>query len=65
MLPTRFILACNKLPSFGEPSGTLAARLSILDYNVSFEVREDRSLDEKLLAEISALAIGPWKDMHG
>ena len=56
MLPTRFVLACNEMPAFVDPSGALAARLLILDFNVSFEGREDRGLDEKLLAEISGIS---------
>ena len=56
ILPTRFVLACNEMPSFVDPSGALAARLLLLDFNVSFEGREDRGLDEKLLAELSGIS---------
>jgi putative DNA primase/helicase len=55
-LPVRFVLACNDLPNFVDPSGALAARLLLLDYQLSFEGREDRTLEKKLLAEVSGVS---------
>lgn len=55
-LPVRFVIACNDLPNFVDPSGALSARLLVLDYAISFEGREDRSLETKLVAEVSGIS---------
>lgn len=55
-LPVRFVIACNDMPNFVDPSGALAARLLLLNYAVSHEGREDRSLEKKLVAEISGIS---------
>jgi len=55
-LPVRFVIACNDLPNFVDPSGALSARLLVLDYAISFEGREDRSLEQKLVAEVSGIS---------
>jgi len=55
-LPVRFVIACNDLPNFVDPSGALAARLLLLDYQVSFEGREDRKLENRLIAEVSGIS---------
>ena len=54
-LPTRFNLSCNEMPSFVDPSGALAERLLLLNFNRSFAGKEDRELDSKLLTEISGI----------
>ena len=54
-LPTRFSISCNEMPSFVDPSGTLSARLLVLNYNKSFVGREDRGLVERLLAELPGI----------
>jgi putative DNA primase/helicase len=55
-LPVRFVIACNDMPNFVDPSGALAARLLLLDYAVSHEGREDRGLEKKLVAEVSGIS---------
>lgn len=62
VLPVKFVIACNEMPLFVDPSGALAARLLVLDYNVSFEGREDRGLGERLEAEVSGSITGLWQD---
>lgn len=54
-LPTRFTICCNELPSFIDTSGAMSKRLLILDFNVSFDGKEDRKLKDKLLGEISGI----------
>ncbi|MBA4190650.1 MAG: hypothetical protein C0467_21910 [Planctomycetaceae bacterium] len=56
LLPSRFCIACNQLPSFLDPSGALGKRLLILDHDVSFSGREDTGLKEKLSSELSGIA---------
>jgi hypothetical protein len=55
-LPTRFNISCNELPLFGDPTGSLSARMLILPYKRSFSGREDRELKERLLTEISGIS---------
>ncbi len=55
-LPTRFVIACNEMPNFVDPSGALSARLLLLDYPVSYEGREDRNLEKTLVAEVSGIS---------
>ena len=55
-LPTRFVIACNEMPNFVDPSGALSARLLLLDYLVSYEGREDRNLEKTLVAEVSGIS---------
>jgi putative DNA primase/helicase len=55
-LPVRFVVACNDMPNFVDPSGALAARLLLLDYQLSFDGREDRGLEKRLVAEVSGIA---------
>ena len=54
-LPTRLIIACNELPAFAETTGALSSRLLLLKFNVSFLGREDYTLKDKLLTEISGI----------
>jgi len=58
VLPTRFSISCNEMPSFVDPTGALSARLLILNYDKSNVGREDRSLAKRLLAEI--VGISNW-----
>lgn len=51
-LRTRFILAVNELPKFGDSAGALASRLLILPCPNSYRGREDRDLESKLLPEL-------------
>ena len=55
-LPVRFVIACNRLPGFLDPSGALASRLCIFTMWESFLGREDRSLGAALQAELPGIA---------
>ncbi len=50
-LRTRFVLAVNELPRFGDNANALESRVLILPFRQSFVGREDRQLDEKLEPE--------------
>lgn len=54
-LPTRLIIACNTLPAMIDASGALADRLILLKYDVTFLGREDKTLTDKLLIELSGI----------
>ncbi|MCK6486242.1 MAG: phage/plasmid primase, P4 family [Phycisphaerae bacterium] len=55
-LPTRFVVSCNELAHFTDPSGALAARLSVIPFFNSYVGREDRTLERRLRAERSGIA---------
>lgn len=55
-LPVRFVIACNRLPGFLDPSGALAARLVIFTLWESFLGKEDTDLGRNLHAEIAGIA---------
>jgi len=55
VLPTRFSVSCNEMPSFVDPTGALSARLLVLNYDKSYVGKEDRALADKLLAEIEGI----------
>jgi len=55
-LPVRFVVACNELPGFLDPSGALAARLVIFTLWNSFLGREDFDLGRTLEAELPGIA---------
>jgi putative DNA primase/helicase len=50
-LRIRFALACNELPKFGDYASALEARILVLPCRTSFVGREDKMLENKLLAE--------------
>jgi putative DNA primase/helicase len=50
-LPIRFVITVNELPNLRDASGALSSRLSILPFTESFEGREDRGLEKRLIAE--------------
>lgn len=54
-LPTRFVITCNELAHFTDPSGALAARMSVIPFYNSYLGREDRSLERRLLAELPGI----------
>lgn len=54
-LKTRFTLAVNDLPKFGDNAGALGSRLLIIPYLNCYEGREDRDLEDKLSAEASGV----------
>lgn len=55
-LQTRFVVSCNELAHFTDPSGALAARLSVIPFFNSYVGREDRTLERRLRAERSGIA---------
>ncbi len=54
-LRTRFALAVNELPKFGDSAGALGTRVHILPCRNSFLGREDRALESKLTAELPGI----------
>lgn len=54
-LPTRFVISCNELAHFTDPSGALAARLSVIPFFNSYVGREDRTLERRLVAELGGI----------
>ena len=54
-LPTRFAVLSNELPRFRDSSGAIANRLLILQMTNSFLGREDRTLDDRLRAELPGI----------
>jgi len=55
VLPTRFNVSCNEMPKFVDPTGALASRMLVLNFDRSFYGEEDRSLEDKLSGELSAI----------
>jgi len=55
-MPIRFLLACNRLPNFLDPSGAMARRVQLFWMRQSFVGREDRSLPARLTAELPGIA---------
>ncbi len=56
-LSTRFLLISNELPHFVDQSGALASRFIVLRLTQSFFGREDRSLTNRLLAELPGILL--------
>jgi putative DNA primase/helicase len=54
-LPTRFLILTNELPRLTDASGALASRFIILVLTHSFYGREDRTLEGRLLSELSEI----------
>lgn len=54
-LPTRFAILSNELPKFRDSSGAIANRLLILQMTNSFLGKEDRTLDDRLAAELPGI----------
>jgi P4 family phage/plasmid primase-like protien len=56
VLPTRVVVAANKLPKFIDESGALASRMLIVRFDRSFEGKEDRGTGAKLATEMPGIA---------
>jgi putative DNA primase/helicase len=54
-LPTRFVVLSNELPRFKDSSGAITNRMLILQMTNSFLGREDRTLDDRLKAELPGI----------
>jgi putative DNA primase/helicase len=66
-LLTRFMFLTNELPRLSDASGALAGRFMMIRLNESFYGREDKSLTEKLLAELPGIlnwAIAGWRRLR-
>lgn len=56
VLKARLLVTCNKMPRFIDESGALAARMLIVQFDRSFIGREDRTMPERLGAEMPGIA---------
>lgn len=54
-LPGRFVVACNRLPSFLDPSGAIIARMIPFIFKQSFVGREDIGLADRLKTELPGI----------
>lgn len=54
-LNVRFALAVNELPRFGDGANALLSRLLIVPFRQTFEGREDRHLESRLLTELPGI----------
>jgi putative DNA primase/helicase len=54
-LPTRITILSNELPSFADSSGAIASRFIILRMTQSFIGREDKDLEQRLMAELPGI----------
>jgi putative DNA primase/helicase len=54
-LPARWMAMSNREVQFKDPSGAMAARLLIIRFRISFLGREDRTLDDRLRAELPGI----------
>jgi len=54
-LPTRFVLACNEIAGFVDPSGALADRLCVLPFFNCYLGREDLTLESRLMRELPGI----------
>jgi putative DNA primase/helicase len=55
VLPLRFLMAGIQFPNFGEHANSLARRLLVIPFNVTFEDRADTELSAKLIAELPGI----------
>lgn len=66
-LTARITMSANALPEIPDPSGALAKRLLIIDFEKTFFGREDTQLTEKLKAESAGIvlwALGGLRDLR-
>lgn len=61
-LRCRFLIASNELPRIRDESGALSSRIILLKFTKSFLGREDKTLDDRLLACLSGIL--NWS-LHG
>jgi P4 family phage/plasmid primase-like protien len=57
VLPTRWMISCNQMPVLHDTSGALEARMLVLRFNRTFAGQEDPRLLDKLLTELSGIAV--------
>jgi putative DNA primase/helicase len=66
-LPTRLVLLTNETPWLTDSSRALAGRFLVLHMTESFEGREDRALEARLITELPGIlnwAIEGWKNLQ-
>ena len=66
-LPTRLMVLSNELPRLADASGALASRFLVLPLRESFYGREDRTLTDRLLAELPGIlnwSIAGWRRLQ-
>jgi putative DNA primase/helicase len=66
-LPTRLVLISNELPQLKDASGALPGRMVLLRLTKSFFGKEDRTLTDKLMAELPGIllwAIEGWRRLR-
>ena len=63
-LPSRFVIATNTVPRLLDSSGALAHRFLFLPFYYSFIGKEDYNLEEKLLKELSGIALWSMKGLE-
>jgi len=57
-MPTRFVISCNRVPKFRDPSGALMKRMHLLEFKQTFDGREVTNLkdvDGPLYKELSGI----------
>ncbi len=54
-MPIKFVIACNRLPQFVDPSGAIQARAVLFDMPISFIGREDTELSSRLAGELPGI----------
>lgn len=54
-LALRFVMSCNRIPRFYDPSGALMLRMVLFEFKRSFAGREDPRLKDALLRELSGI----------
>lgn len=54
-LPTRLMILSNEVPRFSDASGAIANRLLVLQMRNSFLGKEDRTLDDRITAELPGI----------
>lgn len=54
-LKVRFVLACNELPAFADPSNAMSERLLVLPYFNTYAGQEDTDLTSKLTSEVAGI----------
>lgn len=54
-LRIRFLMLCNEIPAFTDNSRAFMTRMIALKFNISFEHREDETLEDRLALELAGI----------
>ena len=66
-LQTRIVITCNQLPRFLDVSGALHCRLLVVNFEISFAGREDRTLPDRIRQELPGIfnwALSGWMELR-